>query len=70
MRQSSATMRLVLTAALLVPGALAIASSTGCSQGSAQAAASTDTTAVASNDSPGANKADMKKVILNVFGMT
>ncbi len=70
MHPSSATMRLLLAAALLAPGALAIGSFAACSQGSAKAAANSDTAVVASNDSPEADKADMKKVILNVFGMT
>lgn len=74
MHPSSTTMRLLLATALLVPGALAIGSSAACGQGSAKAAANSDTTSdttmVASNDSSGAEKADMKKVILNVFGMT
>jgi hypothetical protein len=70
MHPNSTTMRLLLATALLVPGALAIGSSAACSQGSAKTAGTSDTTMVASNDSPGADKADMKKVILNVFGMT
>ncbi len=69
MHPSSLTIRLALAAALLAPSALAIGSTVACSQGSATAASSSDTV-VASNDSPKANKADMKKVILNVFGMT
>ena len=72
MHPSSATMRLLLTATLLVPGVVVIGTSAACSQGSATAATSSDDTMVASNESPspGPDKADMKKVILNVFGMT
>ena len=61
--------RLMLAATLLVPGALAIGSSAACANGSQRAAIPVPGM-VGSNDSRGANKADIKKVILNVFGMT
>ena len=67
MHPNSISLRLLFAAGLIVPGALATGVSVACSQGSANAE---DTTAVASNDAPSAQDADMKKVILNVFGMT
>ncbi len=57
----------LLTAVLLVPAALATGATSACSKAST---ASANPNNAASGESPGAAEADMKKVILNVFGMT
>ena len=67
MRHSSTLQCLLFAAGLLGPGVLATSTAAACGHGSANAE---DTAAAANGDSPGAKDADMKKVILNVFGMT